>query len=787
MSSIMSGVSNPMLWQQILSQSNNVSYSARGMYRVKDTDPGRKADYWFRDFGMVMACSYMTELSFRIVDKLYTIPHMTNLLHLNQLSKLQDPVSPNSKTLRYSNAQNYDRLPSVFQNRMMGTLIRSSSDLVPKIMREIEDEHLAKLAKEDDLRQPEHRLFEHAKALLNNPTDIKTNEKLDALLKEEGITTDALKEDFKRLANIDNRYERDRAIEKFCEKRPLSNINNLRDAITLEDARQHGILIDHIQRNQNYKEYVTQKFLTKDNNLHGIVPDFLKEYGEKVATAMETDREALSSELKKIWMLPPSNRVDVFNKKFNEFKQHFFVRKGQSFLSEDELKRFDEIGNTLRTALKSTENQPAQKHSFDAALDKLANFHKDFYAADEPADKAAKLKTLTDKLADHENIAQELHGRIQKKIEGAVDDMYKLIPGKDAEHELKDKLAKFNLHDLLPALHKQAETQEQRVQRDKVIQMGNQAKAQKFIDELAAMLPKRDSNGQKIGGVIDTVENRKKIATHIKGFMANLEQQTEDQLLKRKDQGKDFIAETKEAWTNRLLSPLLNKTAQGNLDHDFIKRLVYDAMDSKLTAEAIKKIQSSSTWPKTLLTVAFNFVFYGLAASKFDNKVLQPYEKKLVEERGTSQDIVNAGYLALIPGFAVLTQLFDKLTPLNSIRRMDSLLRFSTVGGAALATFAGSTYLILQQLLKTPPKNPPKKPALANNQPPAAFQLQLPAQFPGKPALVSQPSPFASPSLSRPVVSPFQMAPNCPMPGLAFPRFSGQAEPQAQRVLAGRR
>jgi hypothetical protein len=104
-----------------------------------------------------------------------------------------------------------------------------------------------------------------------------------------------------------------------------------------------------------------------------------------------------------------------------------------------------------------------------------------------------------------------------------------------------------------------------------------------------------------------------------------------------------------------------------------------------------------------IATVALNFIFYGWLASRFDNKILQPYEEKLVARKGTSQDIVTAGYLGLFPAGAILSQMFDK-TALPLFKQMNHFNRFVSVGGVALAAFAGSTYGFLKVLeKKTPP------------------------------------------------------------------------------------
>ena len=714
MSTLISGMSDPLLWQKVLSQSPNISYSTRGVSRVHDTDPGRKGDYWFRDFGMVMACAYMTELSFRIVDKFFTIPQIAYVLQLQRLSQIQHPLRDGGL---YKDVQNYDRLPEVFQNRMMGSLIRGSSALVPRVMREMADQDAGILDKRLHLKAQAQTEFSDAlKALLKNPLSTKSNAPLESAIEKAGIARKTIQE----ISNIDNRDLREKKIAEFLKSHPAGTEKEVefRKAVRLEDARQRGILIDHIERNQNYKAYVTQKYFDPTHPLKSLVPDFLTRYGNQVYKATHEDQEAMEKALNEIWHLPPDTRVTQFNKKFHEFREHFEVRPGQNFLSKYQLEAFEKLGTDFRKVLER--GRKAKKDEWNLAKQLLLQFQKGLVTQCKRS-RTNKLENneFAKTLATEENLAAEFRDSLKKKLESTLDDIHRLIPGKNPQTEMITDIERLQLH----RLFSKPETKTQHVR--------GKEHVYRMLNELKDALPERSEEAA-------TPEQRKAISAAIGNFMKALEHESFETMIRpllksegisllKRDDGKTFIEK--------------------------IERLVRDSIDSKVTTELIGKIQKSSGWPKAFLTVAFNFVFYGLAASKFDNNVLQPYQKKLVAERGTSQDIVNAGYLALIPGFAMLTQLFDKTTPLAAVRRLDSLSRFTVVGGAALVTFGAGTYFILQQLLKKPSKSAPLKPEPAEPFA-AARPLASVASSPflsrnnAIPALAVQPVSFGLPAQS---------------------------------------
>lgn len=213
--------------------------------------------------------------------------------------------------------------------------------------------------------------------------------------------------------------------------------------------------------------------------------------------------------------------------------------------------------------------------------------------------------------------------------------------------------------------------------------------------------------------------------------------------------------------------------------------LVKEGMESHTTLSLLKRVQKSGTWPKMASSVILNFIFYGCLANYLDSKALQPWQKKLVAQRGSSEEIVKPGYLGLIPGLAVLVAgLSDKIAP-KFIQKLGYFNRFAVVGGAALLTYTTSMVAMVKHALSKPPKNKPGNPTA---QPPQAKSPTVPV----KPAPVAtsytsgsmqeqddedddfrpqQPAPIPQPLLPPPLNSqPFAPpatilpAPSQPMP-----------------------
>jgi hypothetical protein len=136
--------------------------------------------------------------------------------------------------------------------------------------------------------------------------------------------------------------------------------------------------------------------------------------------------------------------------------------------------------------------------------------------------------------------------------------------------------------------------------------------------------------------------------------------------------------------------------------------LIHEGVTADKVLGKLRHIQMNCTWPQMAGSVLLTFIFYGTAANFFDVKVLQPWQKKLVEERGTSQAYVKPSYLATIPALATLALGLQNKFQLNAIRRLSYFNRFAVTMVAMIAAYVGSFLPLLQRELK---KTAPQKPA----------------------------------------------------------------------------
>lgn len=120
------------LSKRLLSQSSNLGYFARGAYRnMSSTPEERKADYWFRDFMMIMAMSIYTELGFRAAEYLYGHPQFTKILGLHRLAYDYSQQSPGVKIKNYKSIADVPPL----RKRIYGTMVNGSgNDLIPFLL-----------------------------------------------------------------------------------------------------------------------------------------------------------------------------------------------------------------------------------------------------------------------------------------------------------------------------------------------------------------------------------------------------------------------------------------------------------------------------------------------------------------------------------------------------------------------------------------------------------------------------------------------------------------------------
>ncbi|WP_373531748.1 hypothetical protein [Vampirovibrio sp.] len=878
--------------QKLLAQSVNLSYAGRGVYRVSETQPSRKGDYWFRDFGMVMACTYMTEMGFRGTERFYTMPLLTSALELHALNtnQGQKQVIPDYKNKNqllsakalYPNAFNYTDMPDALRKKMMGTVIRNSADLVPQTLQQEALKEISELKVDSTLKAP---FKAQLKSLIEKPMDAQNASKVGEYLGS--ATLKPYAQDLKRIAKLDNQTAVDVEIGKLlASKKESPGINVLtaqvQNGVRLIKAQQLGFLLNHLDRTLNFQHYLESNFLEPKDSLKSVgsvIPRHfempralmrqnkfspLDEMGEIVSDRLQfyvgkldslqskakTELRALAEEVRK---LPLDQRDDVFSKKIGAIENLQFLYKKES------LTDFWHVGPEDRTAmqeiykelyspenfnheLKNSANQGAEgkwaqnsvnwENEFKVQKDRLREFlihppehsstgplkrHKGYISPNQLNtqlshfegwfETMAKSQEVRHKTLDNlwRYLGADMMLQVKKKVKVAFEEVNKLSfdylpethasmalrksdPSQPAERVSKQQLLAARLEDM--GLGRWLEPHE-------IVNLSK---------DLERHLPKMPANLEQhsVEPVMDKVKKTiwahltgtvdwatlKKVAPELKKHLdheleqlkvsapeqhqaAQATQKVRGKLFRHLTSTNAFCVEAKDLGgkpafsLETLLKPLFQthnlhdiQDEAGNLVKSAewtFKSLIEDGKQSRAIKSAVDKIQRNGTWPKMIATVALNFIFYGWLASRFDNKVLQPYEEKLVARKGTSQDIVTAGYLGLLPAGVVLSQMFDAAA-VPVFKQMNHFTRFASVGGAALATFAGSTYGFLKLLEKNTPPLPGYPQARQSN----ASQI-------GFKSLASQP-------LNRPVRE------NAPALGNAAFPSSGMNSPFASRL-----
>jgi hypothetical protein len=137
-----------------------------------------------------------------------------------------------------------------------------------------------------------------------------------------------------------------------------------------------------------------------------------------------------------------------------------------------------------------------------------------------------------------------------------------------------------------------------------------------------------------------------------------------------------------------------------------VKGLIGEGALNKLKVLELKAIQKTSFWPKMLVTTALNFILYGVLQSWLDVNIIQPWQKKLFAQRGTTNEVVTPVYWGLIPfGVTLWGLMNDKITP-KFIQKMGHVGRFAFAGTAALVAYTGTALGLTAYRLSKPPKNP---------------------------------------------------------------------------------
>jgi hypothetical protein len=125
-------------------------------------------------------------------------------------------------------------------------------------------------------------------------------------------------------------------------------------------------------------------------------------------------------------------------------------------------------------------------------------------------------------------------------------------------------------------------------------------------------------------------------------------------------------------------------------------------VDSKFTQEMVKRIQKTATWQNMFLATFMSFIFYGLMANLFEVKVVRPWQKRLVEQRGSSKEVVAPCYLATIPWLLTVFVGLGNKAP-RFLQKMSHLNRFLTVSGVAFGSYLITAALLIKKKLSSPP------------------------------------------------------------------------------------
>jgi hypothetical protein len=443
--------------QRLLSQTSNIGYAARGVYRTSLAGDDRKADNNFRDFQMSFLTNILSEMGFRGIQSWYVVPRMTEALGLNRLSEIYADRHP-GVTIK-----NYDRLPEIIRNRMMGTLVRAGS-----------------MSKVPDLI--------------------------------EGLETELL--------------------------------NKNEHGLSSAEQTQLRILLDHLHKNLNFKDYVND--LTQD------------------------------------------------------------VVNGRTLKPEEKLSKAE-----AEFVLKQSR--------------KLAGFQ----GAPLIAELQEIIKAPTDKRAG-----------LLKKLQTSVQDWHSTAATIGTEADVSG----FNKLD---------------------------------VDSQIKTLMQQPDKKQ------------------LRALKTNLEEHFK-QVVQNQDTHHTKWAETLD-WAKELPDSKLSELSKQKL-----LNLVHDGITSDRVLKTLKHIQKNSTWPQMATSVVLSFMFYGLIANFFDVKVLQPWQEKLVKQRGSSEAYVKPSYMATGIAAAALGFGMQNKLQFNFIRKLGYFNRFAVVGPASLAVYLASFLLLLKRELAKP-------------------------------------------------------------------------------------
>jgi hypothetical protein len=149
------------------------------------------------------------------------------------------------------------------------------------------------------------------------------------------------------------------------------------------------------------------------------------------------------------------------------------------------------------------------------------------------------------------------------------------------------------------------------------------------------------------------------------------------------------------------------------------QKLVQQGWESGLARMAMAQVRKSASWPKLVFNLMVNIVYFGIVGNWFDLHVLQPWQKKISEERGGVHELIGPAYAGLIPGGVAFGLLMSNKAAAKlglakaGLTRLTPAVRFLVAGTLGLVTYTASSYgLVMHRLQKLRKEKPVYKPSM---------------------------------------------------------------------------
>ncbi len=137
-----------------------------------------------------------------------------------------------------------------------------------------------------------------------------------------------------------------------------------------------------------------------------------------------------------------------------------------------------------------------------------------------------------------------------------------------------------------------------------------------------------------------------------------------------------------------------------------LARLFSDLSLNQVTCKRLYKVfEGSGFWLKLPFSILTSYLVCGMIFNTLDNKVIQPYQRELVKQRGTTREFLVPGFIGVIPGIAA----FALCLKLPWVKRLGYARSFGLAGLACILANAASAMAMFKYRLYHSP--PPGKPA----------------------------------------------------------------------------